>query len=344
MTLAFCALYIVCCLTKLSPNFNILLLGRVLGGVSTSLLFSAFETWLVHEHTNHYRFPADWLSLTFSKATFFNGLLAIAAGIVAQSASDWAGFGPVAPFVLAIPCLFVAFIIIYYRWEENYGEKNMAWGNSCMEGLVTIFKNKNILALGCVQALFEANMYIFVFLWTPVLEPGRPPLGLTFSSFMLAIMVGSSLYTILLKYNYTNEEILCLCMTLMGGSLLVCVWSREFLYIDYLSFLVLEVSVGLYFPCIGKLRADCIPDGLRANIMNWFRVPMNILTCGALLAMHHVDVGHSGKNVTELIFLVCGLAAFLGLAVARIFARLPRTGGNSSKDSEEDMKDLIINA
>ena len=32
------------------PSMRLLLLGRVLGGMSTSLLFSAFESWMVSEH------------------------------------------------------------------------------------------------------------------------------------------------------------------------------------------------------------------------------------------------------------------------------------------------------
>lgn len=32
------------------PDMRVLLLGRVLGGISTSLLFSAFESWMVSEH------------------------------------------------------------------------------------------------------------------------------------------------------------------------------------------------------------------------------------------------------------------------------------------------------
>ena len=32
------------------PNMPALMFGRVLGGLSTSLLFSAFESWMVSEH------------------------------------------------------------------------------------------------------------------------------------------------------------------------------------------------------------------------------------------------------------------------------------------------------
>ena len=42
--------YIASCITKHSPDYYILMLGRFFGGIATSLLFSAFESWLVAEH------------------------------------------------------------------------------------------------------------------------------------------------------------------------------------------------------------------------------------------------------------------------------------------------------
>eukprot|EP00439_Symbiodinium_sp_Y106_P037113 s864_g4.t1 len=50
-------------------NFPLLLAGRVLGGVSTSLLFSAFETWMVSEHRKR-GFPEGWLADTFGSLAF----------------------------------------------------------------------------------------------------------------------------------------------------------------------------------------------------------------------------------------------------------------------------------
>ncbi len=37
--------YSLSCLTKHSDSYQLLLVGRLLGGVSTSLLFSTFESW-----------------------------------------------------------------------------------------------------------------------------------------------------------------------------------------------------------------------------------------------------------------------------------------------------------
>ena len=62
-------------------------------------------------------------------------------------------------------------------------------------------------------------------------------------------------------------------------------------------FLVLEASVGLYFPSIGCLRSQLIPEERRATVTNWFRVPMNIITCVTLLAINHPVVAADKRPI-----------------------------------------------
>ncbi|CAI9266790.1 unnamed protein product [Lactuca saligna] len=49
-SITYCITYILNCITKHSPQYIILMVGRILRGIATSLLFSAFESWLVAEH------------------------------------------------------------------------------------------------------------------------------------------------------------------------------------------------------------------------------------------------------------------------------------------------------
>ena len=71
------------------------------------------------------------------------------------------------------------------------------------DGYTYIMSDSRVLLLGCIQSLVEACMYIFVFLWTPVLTSGNgtksdeqdPPLGMAFSAFMVCIMIGSSIFS-----------------------------------------------------------------------------------------------------------------------------------------------------
>lgn len=98
------------------------MLGRLLGGIATSLLFSAFESWLVAEHFKR-GFDAQWLSLTFSRAIFVgNGLVAILAGLLANFLVKNMDLGPVIPFDAAATFLAVGFAIILTTWPENYGD------------------------------------------------------------------------------------------------------------------------------------------------------------------------------------------------------------------------------
>merc|ERR1712167_3963 len=88
-----------------------------MGGVSTSLLFTAFEAWMVSAHRKK-GFHEDWLSDTFGWMSFGNGLIAIIEGIVAQVAADV--FGEIGPFQAAIAFTVLALFFVVF-WEENYG-------------------------------------------------------------------------------------------------------------------------------------------------------------------------------------------------------------------------------
>lgn len=77
------------------PDMRLLMLGRILGGMSTSLLFSAFESWMVSEHRRR-GFPEHLLSSTFALASWGNGVMAITAGFLAQMSSGRDGD--------AVPC------------------------------------------------------------------------------------------------------------------------------------------------------------------------------------------------------------------------------------------------
>ena len=144
MAQIFCLLYTFCCLTKLSANYSVLMLGRVLGGISTSMLFSTFEAWYVYEHVDHHDFPTDWIGVTFSKTTFWNGLLAIFAGIMANLFAETLGYGPVAPFVLAIAPLIICGLLVTQFWPENYGNQKVKCLVSCGEGLRHIISDKQV--------------------------------------------------------------------------------------------------------------------------------------------------------------------------------------------------------
>jgi len=349
MAIAFSIIYTFCCLTKLSPNFYWLLIGRIFGGVATSMLFSTFESWYVYEHSERHGFPSEWIGITFSITTFWNGIIAILAGIISNVSAETLGFGPVAPFVVALLPLVVCGILVTRTWEENYGSRKSNFSGSCMEGLRVIFRDEQVLLLGTIQSLLESCMYIFVFLWTPVLETRdyHLPLGMIFSCFMVCIMVGSSLFSLLSQRGHSEAHILKYCLTLIAVAMAICCYSARpesstfDKFISFCAFITLEVGIGMYFPAISYLRSQVIPESHRANVMNWFRVPMNILTCGALLCLH-VD---SISNDKRTVFAACLLLSSLGWYLSKKFIRIFRdsTGSkDSASDQEADAKPGLL--
>jgi hypothetical protein len=80
-------------------NMTLLLAGRVLGGITTALLFTAFESWMVTEHRKK-GFPEELISDTFGYASFGNGLMGAIAGILAQLLAD--KYGNLGPFKVTL--------------------------------------------------------------------------------------------------------------------------------------------------------------------------------------------------------------------------------------------------
>jgi len=83
MALMYCACYTLSCLAKHCRPFVILLMGRILGGIATSLLFSVFDAWLI-KATATRRIDKSYLSESFSAANFGSSVVAIVSGLVAN--------------------------------------------------------------------------------------------------------------------------------------------------------------------------------------------------------------------------------------------------------------------
>merc|ERR1719197_2190735 len=131
----YCVLYIVSCMTKHFNNFFVLIVGRITGGVATSLLFSVFDAWLASEHANR-GFDPSSLGNSFGLAMFWNSVMAIVAGELGEAVSEVMDLkrvselgrlgqvyigGYTAPFDMAIVFLCGAAACLAF-WPENYGK------------------------------------------------------------------------------------------------------------------------------------------------------------------------------------------------------------------------------
>ena len=331
----FTLLYSLCCITKLSRNYAILIFGRVLGGISTSLLFTAFDAWYLYEHTQTHSFPSEWVAATFAKATLYNSVISVVAGILANTIAEWMRFGPVAPFVLAIPFLITAGILIQFTWDENYGGKQLKVIQPCKESLRYIVTNNRVMLIGTVTSLFESAMYIFVFLWTPVLDRAHhyPPLGIVFSCFMLCVTLGSFLFNFTIKHGIRASGVVILTVIVASlANIGAAFASANHPRTSFLMFVILELACGVYFPAMGWLRQRILPEAHHAGIINWFRVPLNAIAAVVLMLLHDT---HSSHGISAIFALCSILLAIAGIAAVRLFV-LTRNDDNLKITHDEE--------
>jgi MFS family permease len=348
----YCITYILSCITKHSPQYRVLMVGRILGGVATSLLFSAFESWLVAEH-NKRGYDPQWLSITFSKAIFLgNGLIAIIAGLFANLLADNLGFGPVAPFDAAACFLAIGMAIIMSSWSENYGDSSEG------KDLIAQFKgaakaiasDEKIALLGAIQSLFEGSMYTFVFLWTPALSPNDEdiPHGFIFATFMLSSMLGSSIASRLLARKMKVEGYMQIVFSVSAVTLFLPVATSLLVpaslkgngisfagSLQLLGFCTFESCVGIFWPSIMKMRSQYIPEEARSTIMNFFRIPLNLFVCVVLYNVNAFPI--------TVMFGMCSIFLFMAAILQRRLMVVADLHKLSTKAQEMTAEDEPLN-
>jgi predicted MFS family arabinose efflux permease len=345
MCIAYCVCYILACFTKMVPDYWTLMLGRFLSGIATSLLFSVFESWMVCEHFKN-GFDSTSLGDTFAYATFGNGLVAVIAGLVANSAAQ--SYGYVAPFVVAILPLTLVGIIIYSTWSENYGNQQLNMLSSLQKGFELVKSDSRIAALAVGQSCFEGAMYTFVFMWTPALkssselsgdstsaagESTSDYLGLIFAVYMVCVMCGSSLFKL---FSTKRDNIYLIPVVLHSSAFLAMVMITLFFdnkFIVYLMFLVFESTVGLFYPSYGVIKSEKIPEDIRSAVMNIFRIPLNAFVVFLLLKI---------KNLSpQVVFSICACTHFVSLLSYLYFYFTSKSDKSANKGEDDEETELI---
>ncbi len=306
-TVLFALIYIASCVTKHFKDFNILMLGRLLGGVATSLLFSVFDSWLIRSHSD--AGVMAFLSKSFASAQYGNSIVAIMAGLMANQAASSNPLVPMFsseddkdavvykggylnPFDMALAVLIVATVLVVSTWEENYGEtkedatteKNKRWHNAFTSAFYTTIHSKEILFTGLICSLFEGSMYIFVFMWTPAMQALTDdplPFGLIFATFMVCCMAGSSIFSVFIG-SMKVEKLGVYVLGIATVAFALMTFSKSETS-TFMAFLLFEMTVGTYFPTMGTMKSAIVPESKRAAIYNLYRIPLNCIVLFSLL-------------------------------------------------------------
>mmetsp|Transcript_35556 Transcript_35556/g.55520 ORF Transcript_35556/g.55520 Transcript_35556/m.55520 type:complete len:292 (+) Transcript_35556:1-876(+) len=222
----------------------------------------------------------------------------------------------VAPFDLAIVFLTIGAGVIFATWGENKGDSSGITATLRTDGrskvkvaLDTMTQDPKIALLGMTQSFFEGAMYIFVFMWTPKMEPlfENLPHGQVFGCFMACMMIGSSLTKYMQQFRglpafYLRELFaigaVCLGLPAMGGT------NK---YVVVVCFFLFEIVCGIYWPSMGIVKSKYVPEEVRATIYNIFRVPLNLIVVLVLANL--------GTISDDVVFCICafllGGAAFM---------------------------------
>lgn len=98
---------------------------------------------------------------------------------------------------------------------------------------------------------------------------------------MVACIIGATIFGWAMSKNMSHESLNLRMLGVAAFSMGVSV--MENLHIRSLGFFIFEACVGMYWPCMGSMRAKYVPEESRATIMNIFRIPLNIIVVLALL-------------------------------------------------------------
>lgn len=177
------------------PFFAGLLVSRMVGGVTTNLLSSVFETWLDTEFRTR-GYDTAMYEVLMRDSVVLSNVASIASGYLAHILADH--LGPVGPFRGAVSCTGLALGVICFLWTENYGvhhrdttsqrhhhhhhesadEDNRRQQVVATKSLFGYVKdayeafrsNSKVLRIGIIQGLTAGSLQIFIFLWSPTLQ------------------------------------------------------------------------------------------------------------------------------------------------------------------------------
>jgi MFS family permease len=237
--LLYCILEIGINMLEQYPFLMGLIVSRVVGGVTTNLLSSVFETWLDTEYRRR-GLDAEKYEIILRDSVVVSNISAIASGYLAHILAE--RYGAVGPFRGAVTCTALALVVVFALWTENFGgvsteidandDYEKRDGASCvkepqqyqskkglqefMNDAVAVCRaDSRVLRVGIIQGLTTGSLQTFVFLWSPTLQvfakhapktvsfgldgAREPAYGLIFGAFMAAGVVGGFLSPVFRK-------------------------------------------------------------------------------------------------------------------------------------------------
>ena len=346
-------LYALSCLFTMFGNYVLLILGRCMAGVASTLLFSTLESWYICQHSQVYDFPKEWVPVTFSHIAFGSSIMAVVAGLLADLMVRWAGFSFVSPFIIAAPVLVLVAVTVAGLWEESSDSEVVQLSSErlkkeCSGGLRQILVNPLVFLVGTIQSLFESTLFVFMFIWTPAIG-GRllggttrivlsdMPLGVAFASFMVCSVLGGIVCDHMTnRLSWHHSSILPSASGVAAVMFILVAlfdWSIHEPHhaLALVCLQLIQLACGFYYPVMRRLRDTTLPEESRSSITNWFRVPLTLTSALALIVLHNPTHGKPGVSG---LFVFCCCLMVLALLGSLLYNGVSKLRGISSNDTQ----------
>ncbi|KAH7262845.1 hypothetical protein BKA59DRAFT_39989 [Fusarium tricinctum] len=334
-TKAMCRYYCIAsslsCLSMLCGSLPLLFISRALGGICNTILYSAFETWMVAEHHKQgFANCVGALDVMHSSIAITNGFVSVGSGVVAQMLASVFG-SQLAPFVVSLICLGTALMSITRSWADNHGTtgKNSKLAMKTAP-VVDLLRDPSVIALIFALCFFECSMSVVIYSWPQTIMSartqawtwGNPPFGIIFSSLMGASALGSFLSAYVSREGNSaqiSSRTVQLALATSATALLLTLVSQSEVG-RFWAFCLFELCVGMYLPSIAYLKDRLVQDERRNQLFALIRAPLNILV---ILCLTTISQGDQNR---EDIFMTCsGLLLVTVILVARYVPKSSRS-------------------
>ncbi|KAI0969544.1 hypothetical protein F4678DRAFT_163584 [Xylaria arbuscula] len=305
--MVYCVSYALSCFFTITPVTPLLFLGRVLGGISTSILFTVFDSWMVANFRKRGLAEKGCnLSRTFAATSVVNSLVAILSQLVGEILVRVTGTRK-SPFLLSVVLLWLGLQMIWSHWSENFGISSLSERKRTItpRSLWPILKTPSILALTFASTMFDSSMNLFVFYWIPTINSLRKstselPYGIMYAGFMAVSMAAALVFNIIMNKGIFTHARLLLVVLVLADFCFLGLAAAETETGAFWLFCLLQVCGGLFVPCVGYLKGTLISNDARATVYSIMRIPYNVLVIATLLTA-------KDNNNTGGFFTTCSL-------------------------------------
>jgi MFS transporter, MFS domain-containing protein family, molybdate-anion transporter len=291
------------------PELPAIFAGRVLGGIAQALMFGVLDSLIVSDFFSRKLITQGCdLYRTFGTMGVINSFAAVMCGVLGDRLIWATGYNK-APFVVSWLVMWQAMQLVWSKmvsayisdaWlefplilslqRESYG----AVSTDDMElkkntpSLGTFFKRPYVWALMLAAMAFEGSSFMFAFAALPVINSvhrtkSELPATYLFACIMTSALVGSLSFNIMMvKKRFRHIRLLSL--VLLGANFVCYRLARPknerstFWMANMFGLLI-----GLYYPCIGTLKARLIEEGIRSTVFSLVRAPVYLYVIAQLL-------------------------------------------------------------